>query len=252
MRLSKLKVHYGIMKAHHAASHLWRMVTSVRLVCFKPGKSNRVEGRCGLSSLKNPIFLRRGRQLMRIKLLFAILCLTSTGHLLAQASPSANQPRLPLTVGFGYSNFDTDWNGRIWGPALTINWNSLPIKGLGIALEGRHLAYGTSLPNFRYNTVAGGPVYTFRSYKKFQPFGEFLVGLGGINFHLPNSSYSHDTRSILVPGGGAKYQILPSVWVRGTYEYQIWPDMFSHHALTPNGFTIGGAYDFGPMRRRTY
>jgi len=189
---------------------------------------------------------------MRIKLLFAIICLTSTGQLLAQVSPSANQQRLPLTVGLGFSNFDTDWNGRISGPALTMNWNSLPIRGLGIAMEARHLAYGTSLQDFSYKTIAGGPVYTFRSYKRLQPFGEFFIGYGAINFHLSNSSYSHDTRTIMVPGGGAKYLITPKVWLRGSYEYQIWPDMFSHHALTPNGFTIGGAYDFGPMRRRTY
>jgi len=189
---------------------------------------------------------------MRIKLLFAIICLTYTGHLVAQVSPSANEHRLPITLAVGFSNFDTDWNGRISGPALTMNWNSLPVRGLGLAVEARHLVYGTSLPNFRYNTIAGGPVYTFRSYKKLEPFGEFLVGLGSINFQLSNSSYSHDTRTIMAPGGGAKYPILSNVWVRGSYEYQIWPDMFNHHALTPNGFTIGAAYDFGLQRRRIY
>jgi len=192
---------------------------------------------------------------MRIKLLFGIVLLASTGHLLAQASPAGYERKsLPLAVGLAYSNFYTDWNGRISGPAFTVDWNSTGIKGLGIEVEGRDLNYGRSAGagRLRFDTAAGGPVYSFRSYKRLQPFGEFLIGLGSIDFQIKNSPSSHDTRSIYEPGGGVKYPILPNVSVRGTYEFQVWPDMIRHHALTPSGFTVGATYDFRPNRPRAY
>lgn len=192
---------------------------------------------------------------MRINLIAATILLASTGHLLAQASPAGSEPKnLPLAVGFGYSNFYTDWNGRLSGPTVTVDWNSTRIRGLGIEVQGRDLNYGRAAGagNLRFDTAEGGPVYTFRRSGRLQPFGEFFLGFGNIDFALLHSKWSHDTRNIYQPGGGVKYSISTNVWVRASYEYQIWPDLVRHHALTPNGLTVGAVYDLRGFHSRTY
>ena len=103
----------------------------------------------------------------------------------------------------------------------------------------------------RHDTAEGGPTYTWRRLRKFQPYGKYLMGIGSIDFDpLPGAppTYTHDTRTIYAPGGGAQYRVFKSLWVRGDYEYQFWPNLFGAHSLNPNGFTIGAMYDFGGRR----
>ena len=50
-------------------------------------------------------------------------------------------------------------------------------------------------------------------------------------------------------GGGVDYQLSRSVWLRGDYEYQSWPDFHTiakrNMPIHPEGFTIGAIYHFG-------
>jgi len=73
-----------------------------------------------------------------------------------------------------------------------------------------------------------------------------LGGFGGISFENKRDPlYTHDTRTIFALGGGADIHVWNKVSIRADYEYQWWRQLFGPHDLNPNGFTIGGVYDFG-------
>jgi hypothetical protein len=193
---------------------------------------------------------------MRLKVILSVALLVSTTHLFGQVYPAGYERAVPLKVGFGFSNFNTDWAGRISGPTLWANWNlhQVPgfLNGLGVAIEVRDLNYARTahVPKLRFDTATAGPIYNFRQYRSIRGYGEFLMGLGSMDFPSANKRYSHDTRTIFAPAAGLEFQIASRVRVRAGYEYQFWPDLFHHHALTPSGFTIGTAYDFGKNRVR--
>jgi opacity protein-like surface antigen len=194
---------------------------------------------------------------MHRKIVLATLFLAATLPASAQVTPSFQQRRVPLVVGVGFSNFNTDWNGRLSGATFWADWNfnKRPsfLQGFGIEVEGRDLNYGRSSgapKNLRQDTLEGGVIYTWRHYRNFHPYGKFIAGLGSIDFQHIRPTYSHDTRAVWAPGGGVEYRAWQNVWVRGDYEYQFWPDFFSYHALNPNGVTIGVSYDFGHIHAR--
>lgn len=52
------------------------------------------------------------------------------------------------------------------------------------------------------------------------------IGYGSIDFLFNNDyTYTHDTRVIYSFSGGGQYRLMGNVWVRGDYEYQIWPSV---------------------------
>ncbi len=187
---------------------------------------------------------------MKLKMLLAVLVVIASIPAFSQVAPEATVGP-PLTVGVAYSNFDTDWTGRLQGPMFWANYNFYNhpafLNGFGVELEGRDLNYGRSAGQgkLRMDTIAGGPIYTFRHYRRFHPYAKYLFGYGSIDFTLLNfPNYTHDTRTVYAPGGGAEYRIWQNVWVRGDYEYQFWTSFFNYHDLNPQGFTIGASYDF--------
>jgi opacity protein-like surface antigen len=188
---------------------------------------------------------------MHMKLIVASLLLVATFPVSAQVVPAAEQHGLPLVVGVGFSDFYSDWNGRLDGVTVWADWNfyhapSL-LRGLGIEAEARDLNYGRtgSVPNLRQDTAEIGAIYTWRHYQRFHPYAKYLAGIGSIDFQHITPTYSHDTRTVYTPGGGIEYRAWRNVWVRGDYEYQFWTDFFHHRSLNPNGVTIGASYDFG-------
>jgi hypothetical protein len=192
------------------------------------------------------------------RLFLTALFVTITLPAFSQTVPAANQGGLPLVVGVGLSDYNIDFGAgrRMEGVSAWADWNfdRAPsfLRGFGIEAVGHHIAYGlpTGFSQMRQDSGEGGPIYTVRRYRNVHPYAKFLVGLGGIDFpKIVN--YSHDTRTISSLGGGVDYRAWRDVWVRGDYEYQIWPDLFGRgHALTPNGFTIGAEYDFRGRNRR--
>jgi opacity protein-like surface antigen len=193
---------------------------------------------------------------MRIKLIVGAVLLLASQHSFGQVSPAGHEQSFPLKVGLGFSNFDSDWNGRISGPSLWLDWNlhQAPsfMNGLGLEIEARDLHYGSPLSQLRFDTLSGGAIYSFRARQNIRPYVQFLVGLGSVDFPRTQSGYSHDTRTITEPGGGIDWQIASRLKLRAGYEYQFWPDLFHGHALNPSGFTIGTAYDFGERHSRIY
>ncbi len=186
---------------------------------------------------------------MHLKHVLAAIILTAAAPVFAQVTPSATRGGLPLVVGGGYSNFNTDWSGRIEGTTVWVDWNfySGPavLHGFGIEAEARDLNYGwkPSLKRMRFLTGGGGPIYTWRHYRNIHPYAKFIIGLGGIDFYS-RTPYDHDTRTVYAPGGGIEYRGWHNVWVRADYQYQFWTNFFNHNALNPAGVTIGATYDF--------
>ena len=193
---------------------------------------------------------------MRMKLIVASLLLAAAFPASAQVVPAAEKHGLPLVVGVGFSDFNSDWNygvrgGRLAGGTVWADWNfyGAPsfLHGLGIEAEARDLNYARTgnVPNMRQDTAQIGAIYTWRHYQRVHPYAKYLAGLGSIDFQHTDPHYSHDTRTVYTPGGGVEYRAWRNVWVRGDYEYQFWTDFFRHHTMNPNGVTLGVSYDFG-------
>lgn len=151
---------------------------------------------------------------MLLKLILTALLLASGYRAFSQAAPDATHGGSKLVLGVGFSDFYTDWNGRLVGATAWADWNLNRgpgfLSGLGVEVEGRDLNYGCTCggQKLRQDTAAGGPTYTMRHHRKFQPYGKFLVGIGSFDFGHLNPTYSHDTRTVFAPGAA-------SVIVRG-------------------------------------
>lgn len=193
---------------------------------------------------------------MPLKMLLAVLLVSASIPAYSQVAPQARASGFPLTVGVGYSNYATDWSGRLSGPTLWADWNFYGLtpylRGFGLEVVARDLNYdrtGTT-PNLRMDTASGGVIYSLRPIRhKFKPYAKFLIGYGSIDFTVSNPYYKHDTRTVYTPAGGLDYRLFGDVWVRGDYEYQFWTDFFNGHALNPNGITVGVEYDFRNLHR---
>jgi opacity protein-like surface antigen len=196
------------------------------------------------------------------RLLLLILFAATAYPLLSQVVPTAVEGGLPLTVGAGISDFNTDWrstgssNGpRMEGISVWVDWNFYHapsfLHGLGVEVEGRDINFGrpSTLSNMRQDTAAGGPIYTFRRYRNIHPYAKFLVGFGSVDFPSPLPNYHHDTRSFYSPGVGVEYRVFHNFWARGEWEYQSWSNFPTPNStFHPNGFTVGASYNFRHFR----
>lgn len=191
-----------------------------------------------------------------LKMSLPVLLLCTSISALSQVEPSAGRPGRgwPLSVGVAYSNYATDWSGRLSGTTVWADWNfyKLPplFDGFGVEIEARDLSYGRTGadPKLRMDTLEGGVIYTTHFYRRFHPYAKFMFGDGSIDFTSSDPNYSHDTREMYVPCVGVDTRFYKSLWLRANYERQWWPNFFNHHALNPGGVDIGVAYDFGGFR----
>lgn len=177
----------------------------------------------------------------------------------SQVTYSAEEAKLPFTIGFGVSNFLLDWgtkDPRATGVTLWADWRipHMPplINGLGLEFEGRDLNWAkpADLSTLRHDTALAGFIYESRRKTRIRPYGKYLMGIGSIDFpDSRNALYTHDTRTVYAPGGGLDVRFWNRFSVRGEYEYQFWHQIFGLNDLNPQGFTIGAVYDFG--RRST-
>lgn len=195
------------------------------------------------------------RMLIVVPVLAMILGAALPAH--SQVTYSAEEGKLPFTLGAGFSNFSLDWgttNPRMNGYTIWGDWR-LPhmppaLRGLGIELEGRDINWSApaSLPGHRMTTGSGGVIYEWRDWRAFpriRPYAKYLIGFGSIDFPGNAPNYNHDTRTIYSPGAGVNVLAWNRFSIRGDYVYQFWPDLFGHGSLNPNGFTVGTVYDFG-------
>jgi opacity protein-like surface antigen len=171
----------------------------------------------------------------------------------AQVAHAGNEGKIPLTVGAGWSNFSPDWGDNPRQSGITVwadyRFQGLPgsLKGFGLSAEGEHLAWGApELGNHKMDAGLGGASYRYPRWDRVRPYLKFMIGFGGVSFeNAVDPNYTHDTRTIYAPGGGADIHAWKNFEVRVDYEYQFWPDMFRDHSLNPSGFTLGAVWDFG-------
>jgi opacity protein-like surface antigen len=200
---------------------------------------------------------------MCLRVLSVLLIVGASIPALSQVVPQAQRGRgnLPLRMGVGYSNYGSDWDGRLGGPAVWVDLDlpKLPPSWSGFQLEfeGRDLNYNRTGadPKLRQYTLAGGINYAWRYDPAFHPYVKFLAGIGNVDFSVlsPNfPNYTKDSRTFYAPAGGVEVRVHDRIWVRGNYEYQFWPDFFRYHTLTPHGFTVGVFYDFSKFALGQY
>lgn len=168
-----------------------------------------------------------------------------------------------MAVGAGFSFYNPDplLTGHILGGTLWVDY-TLPVvphilRGLGIEAEARDLNLARSNsqePNLRVDTAEGGAIYSWPHFHDFRPYGKFLMGFGNLDQNLgPTLTPHHDSRTLYISGAGVDYRVFRGLWLRGDYEYQIWPDMHFHNVngksvafgpIYPQGFTVGAMYHF--------
>ena len=194
-----------------------------------------------------------------LRVLSAILVVSALIPAFSQVSPAGRGParNLPFRVGAGYSNYASDWNGRLGGPAVWIDFDLPKLSGLQLEAEGRDLNYNRTGgdPNLRQYTVAGGVNYAWRYDPAFHPYVKFLTGVAHTHFSVlsPNfPNYTHDSRMFYALAGGVEVRAHGRLWIRGNYEYQFWPDFFKYQTQTPHGFTVGMFYDFSKFALGQY
>ena len=191
-----------------------------------------------------------------LKLTLLALIVTTAPQMFSQVVPAIKGNGLPLKLGGGYSYYDVDWaHSRMGGYTLWADVRPpfLPhiLNGLNIEIEGRDIRWNTGdkPPGFRQVVGSGGVMYEWHHYRNFRPYVKGLMGFGSIYFGeclalCSTTPYTHDTRTVYAPGGGVEYRAFRSIWVRGDWEYQFWPQLTGNTYLNPQGFTIGAVYDF--------
>jgi hypothetical protein len=200
---------------------------------------------------------------MWFNVLSALLIASASVPALSQVVPSAQQGGgLGVRVGAGYSNFATDWSGRLGGPTVWVDFDvpKVPpsLSGLQLEVQGRDLNYNRTGADskLRYYSFAGGVNYAWRYDPAFHPYAKFMIGLGYMSWGpeslITAPNYKHDSRIFYSPGGGVDVRAYKRLWVRGEYEYQWWADFLNGHALTPHGFTVGAFYDFSRFALTPY
>jgi opacity protein-like surface antigen len=181
---------------------------------------------------------------MRSKLVLAALITLLTLPACAQVAPAVKIGGLPLGIGGGFSDYSVDFGPgrRMTGASVWADYNLF--HGLGV--EGEATWIFASKPSvftrMEQDSYKGGLIYKTRPFFGIRPFAKGLVGLGHIDFPSRKPCYTHDSRTIYTAGGGAEYKVWKTLYARGEYEYQFWPELFGPHTLNPNGFSIGATY----------
>lgn len=150
-----------------------------------------------------------------------------------------------MWVGVEYSNihagFPYQSGQRLWGVGGFADYHYN--HSIDIEVEARFLRFNSFYGETEDNYLAG-PRYLVETLGKCQPYGQFLVGLGKIQYPFKIGSGQY---LALAPGGGMNYRISRKWTLRGEYEYQLWPESpnFANepaHQINANGFHVGIAY----------
>jgi opacity protein-like surface antigen len=182
-------------------------------------------------------------------LLFAALLLLPTiGR--SQVVPAGKGGNEQFLVGATFSSFDPDYGWqRLYGVGAYADYNLSP--KLGIEGEVRFNRFH-QLADIHEDSYVIGPKYNYHR-KRYTLYGKALVGLGLFNFP---DNVAHGSYFAVALGGGVDYRLTRRLYVRGEYEYQIWPGFVGPpdpqpiplanrpNGLTPSGFGVGFAYRF--------
>lgn len=180
-------------------------------------------------------------------LLFAALPLLLPTIGRTQVVPAGKGGNQQLYVGANFSDFSPDYGWqRLYGIGAFADYNLTP--RLGAEAEVRFHRFN-QLANIHEDNYLIGPKYNYRHHR-FVFFGKALFGVGYFNF--PENA-AHGTYFDMAFGGGLDYRLTRRIYVRGEYEYQMWPGFVGPpdpqlsplpraNGLTPNGFSVGASY----------
>jgi opacity protein-like surface antigen len=201
---------------------------------------------------------------MSWKAIMVALTITASIPAVSQVVPSASQGGLPLRIGGGFSDFNSSvGTDQMLGGALWADFTpaGLPpfLNGFGVEAEARYVTIGQPSPRttgiIHEGTVGAGPTYTLLRFRKFRPYGKFLIDFAGQEAIIPPLPYHHETLAAYAPGVGVDYRVFSNLWARADYEYQAWPHPFiwpnpsanPNWTLDPNGITVGLSWDLRSM-----
>jgi opacity protein-like surface antigen len=162
----------------------------------------------------------------------------------AQVVPAAIGPARAIWAGAEYSNFKASFpygsNQRLEGVGAFFDYHLTP--HFGAEAEARLLRFNRFNAEAEDDYLAG--LRYSRTYGRFQPYAQGLVGIDRIQFpfHIGSGNYL-----TIAPAAGVNYRVAQRWALRGAYEYQFLPGSPNiadepEHRLTPNGFSIGVAY----------
>jgi opacity protein-like surface antigen len=184
----------------------------------------------------------------KLVLFAALLLLPTIGR--AQVVAAGKGGNQSLYVGGTFSDFDPDYGyQRLYGIGGYADYNLTP--RLGAEAEVRFHRFH-QLADIHEDNYLIGPKYNYRR-RRFIFFGKVLVGVGLFTFPL---NAAHGSYFDVAFGGGVDYRLTRRIYVRGEYEYQIWPGFVGPpdptpiplvnrpNGLTPNGFSVGASYRF--------
>jgi opacity protein-like surface antigen len=189
---------------------------------------------------------------MRWKLFLAALFTLLTSPAFAQVAPAVKISGLPIGVGVGLSDYDTDYGAslRMLGVSAWADYNIF--HGVGIEAEGmsifadRPSSLCTSGPRticqLKQNSIKAGVIYKAPAFHGLHPYAKFMGGVGEIYFPTHNFFYSQDAFTTYGAGGGVEYKIWRTLSARADYEYQWYEQFLGKGTLNPNGVTIGATY----------
>ena len=206
------------------------------------------------------------------KSVLAALFFVAAMPVYSQSAPAAIQSSWRLDAGGGVSAYHDDFFGSGIMEGATAWIDVYPNRGphflrpLGVEVEGRSTIFGGPQPNpvcpslnttTGEVTYGGGPIYEWRHFKNFTPYGKVLWEQGIVDFNVHVHDYSRDNRSLWAPGVGFEYRVWRHVSIRADYEHQWWQRLFENHqipgtgiAIQPRGITLGAVYQFNCVHLR--
>lgn len=156
----------------------------------------------------------------------------------AQVAPSAYSRRASVWAGGEGSWFQPDYAGqgvaqsspqRLYGIGAYVDGDFS--RWIQVEAEGRWLRWN-QYAGIDQNTYMIGPRVPIHEFRRFTPWGKFLIGFGSGTFLTGRTT-------AWAYGGGADYHIGRKFNLRGEYEYQNWRVTPTLH---PSGLSVGLSY----------
>jgi opacity protein-like surface antigen len=171
----------------------------------------------------------------------------------AQARPTADRG-LDITVFTEYAYLNPDY-GTVNLKGLTLGFDfarAIGPRWITPALELR-ANYAGETSAAGEESAMGGLRAQFNVSRsgRFRPYGDFLIGVGQINFNNV-APYTKDNSIVYNYGAGAEFDVVGGFAVKGEFQAQHW-DLGRYYTgrdtLTPTSLNIGVSYRL-PFGRR--
>ena len=183
--------------------------------------------------------------------------------LLLLAAPSAAHAQAQVTASREVSI-------DVYGAATSVSPHFGPDRDFGYTFGGdiqRHFHLLDAALDVRYTSATGnfadestfmGGFRAGRSYRRFHPYIEVMVGHGNIRFDHPevfnNPNYTHDDSTVYDGGIGLDYSLTPRFAVKVDAQVQRWRTGLQSQVFNPNTISVGVVYHvpFRYLRLRRY